>query len=306
MEVCIIMATTTVYITDSDKAFTGSKGVDHFENQKGANVTINAGAGNDSISNLSGTNNGKAIGVNSVLNGEAGNDTIRNLADSVTMSGGDGNDYLFNDNGSNVLIDGGAGNDNIQLASATGVSSSNVIVKTGAGNDTVTVFQENTPVTIVAGAGTKLINFAKSTSVVIGGDTVSPGNKTLKYEYGSSANVTATIESGEGDDTIRGVNGSNLYVYKDGDGNDVILNYSPNDTIQISESSFDSYNLDGDVILKVGRGTIKVKNAAGHSIKVKAGSGAATDINASSYTTSPQDVVKSLITSIESNSTSTT
>lgn len=72
-------------------------------------------------------------GKNTSISGGAGDDKIWNDADSVTISGGYGNDMISNgiEISKNTSINGGAGNDFIEN------ECSNVTIKSGIGSDTI-------------------------------------------------------------------------------------------------------------------------------------------------------------------------
>lgn len=72
-------------------------------------------------------------GLKVTISGGAGDDKIWNDADSVTISGGYGNDMISNgiEISKNTSINGGAGNDFIEN------ECSNVTIKSGIGSDTI-------------------------------------------------------------------------------------------------------------------------------------------------------------------------
>ena len=77
--------------------------------------------------------------------------------------------------------------------------------------------------------------------------------------------VNVTIEGGTGDDTIRNSGGGAgaVYVYSSGDGNDVIYGLEDSDTVYITDSyNWTSVKSGSDIIVTVGDGSIKLKNAA--------------------------------------------
>ena len=73
-----------------------------------------------------------------------------------------------------------------------------------------------------------------------------------------------TLEGGTGNDTLTGGSGSDLFIYANGDGNDIITDYEEEDTIHITSGTVSkvSTNSSGHVIFKVGTGQITVQNAA--------------------------------------------
>ena len=71
-----------------------------------------------------------------------------------------------------------------------------------------------------------------------------------------------SIVGGKGTDTLTGGDGEDVFFYANGDGNDVITDYTEEDKIQITSGDVTSVSLKGnDVILTVGKGSITVKDA---------------------------------------------
>ncbi len=302
------------YSGDNRTIISGSAEDDNFYNLS-SSVTINAGAGNDFISN---SNTGSSTSINgddgddkiesggkySTLNGNAGNDTIKNWGESADMYGGDGNDILINstryvrmygdagndsltnENGSPwVTLDGGDGDDSISNNSTV------VAIYGGEGNDYIV--NNSAKVTINGEGGNDVIHSGAWEIKVDGGD----GNDTIH------ASAQSTINGGDGDDYIYGAfsallagNKGNDAIniverlqtvrYADGDGDDTIYGFKeklasyydyPN-VLQITEGSVSSVSSIGsDAILKVGDGSIRLKNVAGRTFKFVDAEGNAVD-----------------------------
>ena len=168
------------------------------------NATLQGGAGNDFISN-----NGAQV----FISGDEGADSISNNGSSVTISGGDDNDSIQNvgdnlcggGNGKNSSISGGAGDDTLSNSKAD-----NVTLSGGGGNDRLW------------NNGAKNILFDGDT----GNDVIYNG---IIYGYGSGtlgaftlSPDNATINAGDGDDTITNYGGSTSIL--GGAGNDSIIN----------------------------------------------------------------------------------
>ena len=155
------------------------------------NVTINAGAGNDSITNF---------GSNVNINGGAGNDSVENWnGSSVSITGGKGNDSIILKYGSNITVDGGTGDDSIFS------EVNNVTLSSGKGNDLVSL----------ASAG-QLIKYASGD----GKDTVYGFNETdtLTITGGSYSTQTSgndvIVTVGKGKILLVGAKGKNLNIDK--------------------------------------------------------------------------------------------
>ena len=116
---------------DADSIVNGGK-----SNNKGrvyypSNVTIYAGAGNDTIRNY---------GSQVTIDAGEGNDNIPNYGSQVTINAGDGNDYIYS-NGANVTITSGAGNDTISLDTDMSASVKTTITDFDA-SDTLKLFDD--------------------------------------------------------------------------------------------------------------------------------------------------------------------
>ena len=227
-----------------------------------SNTLINGTAYADSI-----YNSGHVVTINS----GAGNDTIRNIGISVKVYGSDDDDYIYNERyslagGNYSYFDGGNGNDTIenhgQESTVLGGNGNDLIINRngvavidgGSGNDTISGYYWDS--TVNGGAGNDLIS-------LIGSDT----------EY------IGTINGGAGNDTIYSTKNSKhhrFYQYANGDGDDIIFGIDSNDTIHITSGSISNSAISGnDVILTVGSGTITLKDAAEQSFYLKTGTAAA-------------------------------
>ncbi len=78
-----------------------------------------------------------------------------------------------------------------------------------------------------------------------------------------------TIKGGTGNDTIYGnTTTSHIYQYENGSGKDIIYNWSANDTLQITGGSYSTVKSGKDISVKVGKGSILLKNAQGKKVKI--------------------------------------
>ena len=93
-----------------------------------------------------------------------------------------------------------------------------------------------------------------------GVDTLN-GGKGNDILYGEGGNDS--LWGNKGDDTLYGGDGADIFVYKKGDGNDVIADFESIDKIMIFNAKVGSYNADTTtekVTFKVGDGQIVIKN----------------------------------------------
>jgi Ca2+-binding RTX toxin-like protein len=76
-----------------------------------------------------------------------------------------------------------------------------------------------------------------------------------------------TIIGGKSNDTLQGGTGADVFVYANGDGNDIILDYAEEDKIKIKSGTIKSVKKSGfDVVFTVGSGKITVRNAANKTV----------------------------------------
>lgn len=208
-------------------------------------------------------------GSNTFLKGTSGNDTFSNTSysyDYVTISGGAGNDSVYNSYGYNFSISGGTGKDTItnggRASTATG----------GAGNDYIS----NSGWYAVAngGAGNDIIENSGDYVTINGGDGNDKISITTSYAY---SNV---ISGGKGNDTIFGTNRTSYgynYRYANGDGYDKIYNFGSDDTITFTSGRYTKSTIGSDIVFysyenttsKSPNGAITLVGAAGKDIAIE-------------------------------------
>ena len=214
-----------------------------------ANMTIKVDKNNGSGSSGGGSSNGGVAVKNGVVMVES--NTTKNIISITNYSGAtkidasavSKNIRLIGNSSANSLV-GGKGADTIEAESG------NDTVYGGAGNDTL--YGEDGNDTLYGEDGNDKLNGGKGNDKLYGGN----GNDTL---YGN-----------EGDDTLTGGAGKDVFEYIDKGGNVVIEDYAPEeDKILIHGKLNTAYASGSDVILEIGKGSIRVKNAAGKKITMK-------------------------------------
>ncbi|MBQ3337815.1 MAG: calcium-binding protein, partial [Selenomonadaceae bacterium] len=228
-------------------------GNDSIYNNYGSDVTINAGAGNDSIYN--------DFGSNVTINAGDGSDSISNSGGYVSISTGDGDDSIQNNSGSFVTINAGAGSDSISN------SGGYVTINAGAGDDSISNeswwngyqhYPDN--VTINAGSGNDSIRNNNGSRVMI---NAGAGNDSIE-NY--SSNVT--INAGAGNDRISLTHSGNLIQYAAGDGNDTLWGFNESETLTITGGSYSTQVSGSDVLVKIGSGSILLVGAKGKDLNI--------------------------------------
>lgn len=137
-----------------------------------------------------------------------------------------------------------------------------VRVNTGAGNDSIyNDFGFYGTINASKGNDT-IINYSGVGSSLNGG----AGADLVSLSGGFSDVVT--VIGGTGNDTIYGSGNKTLHRYAAGDGFDVIYNWSENDTLTITGGTYTRSTVKNDVVVKVGKGAITLKNAKGKTINI--------------------------------------
>ena len=257
----------------------------------GSHSTINVGGGDNEVYlSRSGTEPSDYIYIDA---GDGG-DTICNfLGDNVTIAAGDGNNYIrsggtstyIRKNNYSSIITGG-GNDTISVSSGDFVN-----LDAGNGDNFIEIISNNS--TIRAGNGNdKITNYGNAVRITSG-----EGNDYILHHtsYGVAGN--STINAGTGNDTIYVIT-NDVIVYTEGDGNDTIINYSVDDTIQIDSTSTPSTVASGsDIIINVGEGSIRIVNATETAITAVNSSGNAINFSTGENTSTVTPVTTETDTS---------
>ena len=215
----------------------------------GANVFVDGGAGNDYIydnySNtfntiLGGDGNDVIIGFKAIdtlrINGAVTHSTIKSGSDilvsidikelkDLLVTGTENADTLRN-NLEDATINALGGNDYIYNSAA------NVSINGGAGKDTIYAYGKN--VTVDSGADADYI--------ISGGD----GNDSLWGGAGADSLIGGkgddSLWGGADNDTLLGGDGSDTFIYKSGEGKDVISGFEDNDLLQVTGVFSATYN----------------------------------------------------------------
>ena len=276
----------------------GGNGDDTISNS-GSNSTLDGGAGNDLIRNGNYYFEPWNANYGSSYNGEH-DDSLKSA--NVKIFGGTGDDSIYNE-GNDTTILGGTDNDSVIS------KGDNVKIYGGAGNDTVYNYNSGTKifgeadgdlivngeffasggvsVTLSGGDGADTITSSGSNSLLDGGagdDVIHNGYyyyEPWNFYYGSSNNgehddslksSNVTISGGAGNDSIDNNGERVIYVYNSGDGEDTIFGYGSSDTLKIS-GSYSTQTSGNDVLVKVGSGSILLKNASGKTLNIETSGG---------------------------------
>ena len=234
------------------------------------------------------------------IKGGSGNDTLAGSKGADTLTGGKGNDIFVyaNGDGKDVITDYTVGQNKIKITGArinkTSISGSDVILTVGSGSIKVknakskklSIYNNSASLTntvIGSGSSTSItLNVTNTTkSPVTAGGTIKTINAStrttaVKITGNSLANsikggsAADTLIGGKGNDTLTGGKSNDVFVYSNGDGNDVITDYTAKqDKIKLTRGAISSSSIKGsDVVLKIGSGSITIKNGKNKSITI--------------------------------------
>ena len=276
-------------------------------------VTITGGKGNDSIQLGGYDYIGAGTAKNTVLKYASGdgNDTIFGFDsnDTLHITSGTyktsvkGNDFIVTVGKQKIILKNAVGSDlekviiknskgkldiyqdwkTKTLENAT-VSANNVTIKAPKSGSYITNYGDK--VNFIGNAGSDtFINYGNNATISggKGKDTIYSGGNYVSISGGAgddeiggtSIGNYSTVNGGKGNDYISMYDSYKTVIqYANGDGKDTIRGFNSDDTIKITSGTYSATsNSDGDVIIKVGKGSITLKNATGQNIYITGADG---------------------------------
>ena len=203
-------------------------------------------------------------------------EVIDNSIDSKKITTDEGNDSIVT-SGNYVTVESGEGDDTI-----SGGNNRNKIFA-GNGDDVIFISYNHWYSTIDGGAGNDFIKGDNYRNSINGG----AGNDTIQFTgiNGLASRYINTVKARTGNDSIsqeyhdkRGY----LYQYASGDGNDTIYGLNMFDTIHVTSGSYSVETIGNNFVVKVGTGSIVVQDVFENKynkIKVKDSAGKLTTYN---------------------------
>ena len=198
------------------------------------------------------------------ITGNSNANTITGGKGSDTLTGGSGKDTFIYTGGNDVITDYAVNQDKIKISTGT-LKSANI-----SGNDVVLKVNSNS--IKVKSAKNKAISITDSKNnnfaLLVGSTAADKMNGTSSADsiLGGAGNDTLT--GNKGNDTLTGGAGRDVFVYKIGDGNDTITDYTAGqDTIQLT-GSYTQSTVGNNVVLKVGSGSLTLRNAKGRKLNI--------------------------------------
>ena len=180
-------------------------------------VTVNAGAGNDTITGSDNDDQFFGNGDNDSIIGGLGNDTVNGGADDDEVFGGDGDDFVLGGGGDDTL-EGEAGNDDIRGQSGDD------IVHGGQGNDTIDGGDGSD--NLIESAD---VDFTLTDVSLVGLGTDQLANLEMVELAGGFSGNLFDASGFSGDTILRGLAGADTLV--GGSGNDILIGYAGRDRL---------------------------------------------------------------------------
>lgn len=240
----------------------------------GSKVTIQAGAGKDTIDNKGnsvhidageGNDFVRDYGSDTTIFAAEGRDTLRlnghssydgTVYGGALIHGGEGSDYITNNYGGHHSTISGDGDSDTIINGASVVA-----IDGGDGNDHIYNNSGGIFSTIIGGAGNDIIRNFGHDILIEAGD----GNDTIL-----TTNSSITLNAGKGDDVVKLGDAAHIINYSAGDGDDTIFGYKKSDTISLIGGASITYEsiIGADKILKIGDGSIRLINAKYHEMTI--------------------------------------
>jgi Ca2+-binding RTX toxin-like protein len=266
-----------------DDSITGDGSANILDGERGDD-TIDGGGGNDILRGAAGSDDlDGGTGVDwSYYNSSSAAISIR--LDQAVQSGGDAegdtltsierifgsryDDVIIGDSGNN-LLQGHHGDDELQGRGGSDILRGDAggdILNGGGSFDWIYYNSSNAAVTINLGTGEASGGHATGDTIisierVLGSrfaDTIT-GNDDDNFLRGRGGNDT--LNGAEGDDRLEGESGSDTFVFKDGEGDDIVVDFqSGSDVLDVEAANFNALsinnNSDGDAVVDFGGGTV--------------------------------------------------
>ena len=270
----------TIYGGEGNDTLYGGKGNDVLYGGNGADIFVyGAGDGNDIIKDYSNEDTIKLTSgtiTSAVISGSdyiftiskgktTGKITVKGATDKyVHFVDANGNDTWYpevppapinvNKNGKAITLTSGFIDDSIDINTNTAISTfANTIVTIDASevvHDVVITANKNAN-KIIGSEENDYIDGGAGKDTILGGD----GDDTLI--------------GGKGNDSLKGGDGADIFLYNNGDGNDIITDYTEDDMIKIDSGTISNVKLSGsDVVFKIGKGSLTVKNGKNKSLSL--------------------------------------
>ena len=253
-------------------------------------------------SKVPGDINLKGNALMNTLTGGGGNDTLTGGKGNDKLTGGKGADtFVYKSGDGNDVIADYDEEDTIKITSGTpkiSTEGNDVVITVGKGKVTVTggagklikyldakdvehfypadLNSARTAATLEAGYAEDTFDISNLGGYALNLKIIDASAVKHNMTIIGNANANKIIGTAQDDyldggaaaDTLSGGKGADTFVYKSGDGNDLITDYTEEDTIRITEGTVSKIETrDKDVVFTVGNGSISIKNGSNKTIR---------------------------------------
>ncbi|MGJ5630776.1 calcium-binding protein [Nostoc sp. CALU 1950] len=230
---------------DGNDTVVGDRGNDTFSGGNGNDRLIwNNGDGSDRISGNAGYDvvevNGAGVGDNFRLQKDAQGRAIFDRLNLVPFT-------LTVDSAERFEINGGGGDDILDVNDLTGTGVNAVWFNGGAGNDLLDASGTSTPLTASGGDGNDTLTGGTGNDALNGdaGNDLLRGGDGIDWLSGGDGNDT--ILGNRGNDTFSGGNGNDRLIWNNGDGSDRISGNAGYDVVEVNGAGVgDNFRLQKD------------------------------------------------------------
>ncbi len=252
------------------------------------NDTLAGGAGNDTLTGGDGSNvfvYGSGEGNDVITDYTSGADKIQLTSGTISSASVKGSDIILKVGSGSVTVQGGK-DKKISVTDASGTTATRIYT-TGMTYDenqlgvTLTSNYRGTLSADSYASSVATIDASKTASAlkIFGNNkanTITGTGKADSISGGANGDLLIggagndTLSGDKGNDTLTGGKGNDFFAYSDGDGNDLITDYTAGqDRIKIVSGSIESASVSGsDVVLKVGSGSVKIANAKDKKVTI--------------------------------------
>ncbi len=283
---------TDIRNSEAGVMISGSDGNDYIINDHSDDVTIYAGAGDDTI---------LTSGLRDFADGGTGDDSLINYQSYTTLNGGNGNDFLINRGGNYPSLNAGDGDDYIYMGG------SYATISAGGGDDLITLHPDTAMQLIqyVIDDGNDTVYGFKSNdtlhitddsvyqTLLSGSDvivSIENGSITLKDVSDTALNITGGILSADGliinkhnpntliigtDENDSVYNAVEKVIIETGNGNDSVYNAGKYVCVDTGDGNDSIINTDTvwEALIDSGNGNDFIKNTGGYSNRINTGAG---------------------------------
>jgi Ca2+-binding RTX toxin-like protein len=264
---------------DGDDLLVGGDGHDIVEGGEGSDL-LSGGAGSDFLSGGVGSDILHGGAGTDYLDGGDGNDMLSGGLGDDNLSGGRDSDYYVYESGggNDTISDNGNASSGSDPAFDTlflkDLNTSDVEFTNVNGNLIITVLETGEVVTIIGGfnsaiAAIEVIVFADGTHWTIGQVAQNLTLRGTAFRDGiTGTSFDETIIGSQGDDYLDCSNGADTYLYRRGDGNDVIADGFLNNADHLDYLKFTDLNATDLYFTRVGANLIIQDRLTGQSITI--------------------------------------